>query len=120
MPTHFSDGRCASIAFAAQTLGDKWNPIIIRVLSERKRRFSELLQQCGINPRTLSARLHDLELHQIISRTVYAEVPPRVEYELTDKGRDLIPILKKMADWGDKHRCGRNVNSRKPVEVVPL
>jgi DNA-binding HxlR family transcriptional regulator len=56
-----------------------------------------------INPRTLSQRLDDLEAHGIITRTSYAEVPPRTEYALTSKGRDLHPILHQMATWGSKH-----------------
>lgn len=105
MKTHFPKERCLSVAFAAKILGDKWNPIIIRHLTDQKRRFSELQQQTGINPRTLSSRLGFLEEAAIVSRTVYPEVLPRVEYALTEKGCDLIPILKKMADWGDKYRC---------------
>lgn len=105
MKTHFPAERCLSVAFAAKVLGDKWNPIIIRNLSDDKKRFSELQQQTGINPRTLSQRLTFLDEANIITRAVFPEVPPRVEYSLTEKGRDLIPILKKMADWGDKYRC---------------
>ncbi len=92
------------IAFASKILGDKWTPLIIKNLYSGKLRFSQLHQATTINPRTLSARLDFLEQTQIISRTMYAQIPPRVEYELTAKGLDLIPILKSMAEWGEKYK----------------
>jgi DNA-binding HxlR family transcriptional regulator len=57
----------------------------------------------GISPRTLSQRLDELEQNKIITKECFAEVPPRVEYTLTQKGKDLIPILKSMAAWGGKY-----------------
>jgi DNA-binding HxlR family transcriptional regulator len=92
------------IAFAAQILGDKWNPLIIKNLCERTLRFSEIQRELKINPRTLSARLDLLEKAKIITRTVFAEVPPRVDYAVTEKGRDLIPVFHSMAEWGEKYR----------------
>lgn len=95
--------RSGCIAFAAKILGDKWNPLIIRNLCDGTLRFSQLHHTLGINPRTLSARLDFLEESGILKRKVYAEIPPRVEYTLTKKGYDLIPILNAMADWGDTY-----------------
>jgi len=97
--------RMGCVAFAATIMGDKWNPLIIRILCNGSSRFSLLQGEMGINPRTLSARLDFLEHHRIIERTLHSEVPPRVEYSLTPKGQDLIPILKSMARWGDKYQC---------------
>ncbi len=57
----------------------------------------------SISPRTLSQRLDDLEAHGILTRQSFAEVPPRTEYTLTQKGQDLLPILQQMAAWGTKH-----------------
>lgn len=92
------------IASAMEIIGNKWTALIIRDLTSGSKRFSELERSVGaINPRTLSQRLDDLEQHQIIVRKSYAEVPPRIEYTLTDKGRDLIPVLKQMATWGEKY-----------------
>ena len=92
------------IAATTKILGDKWTPMLLFALSERSRRFSELQQDVGgVNPRTLSSRLNGLECADIIQRTVYPEVPPRVEYALTEKGRDLLPIIKEMIDWADRH-----------------
>lgn len=92
------------IAKSLKIIGDKWTGLIIRDLTSGAKRFSELEHSLtGISPRTLSQRLDVLELHQIISKKSYAEAPPRVEYALTVKGEELIPILKCMAEWGAKH-----------------
>jgi DNA-binding HxlR family transcriptional regulator len=70
-------------------------------LSEGPRRFSELEHSCaGISPRTLSERLRALEQEGILLRRSYSESPPRVEYELTDKGADLLPIIAAMSRFG--------------------
>lgn len=92
------------IASAMEIIGNKWTALILRDLFEGPKRFCEFEKSVGsINPRTLSQRLDDLEAHGIITRQSFAEVPPRIEYTLTDKGRDLLPILQQMAAWGEKH-----------------
>lgn len=83
-------------------------PQLVFALSYDVKRFGELKKQIGdINPRTLSQRLDELERFGIITKKVFAEVPPRVEYSLTEKGKDLVPILEQMVAWGDKYnaRC---------------
>jgi DNA-binding HxlR family transcriptional regulator len=73
-------------------------------LSQECVRFSHLQKSVpGINPRTLSQRLDYLEQKDIITKQHFAEVPPRIEYTLTPKGKDLLPILKSMAEWGYKY-----------------
>jgi len=92
------------IAGAMEIIGSKWTALILRDLMSGPKRFGELESSVGsINPRTLSQRLDDLEEHGIITRQVFAEVPPRTEYALTAKGQDLLPILKQMATWGNKY-----------------
>jgi len=92
------------IASAMEIIGNKWTALILRDLTIGPCRFGELEKSVGgINPRTLSQRLDDLEAHGIITRQTFAEVPPRCEYQLTEKGRDLIPVLKQMAMWGTKY-----------------
>lgn len=92
------------IASAMQIIGNKWTALILRDLFSGPMRFCELEKSVGnINPRTLSQRLDDLETHGIITKQSYAEVPPRIEYTLTQKGQDLRPILKQMAAWGTKY-----------------
>lgn len=96
--------RIGCIASALEIIGQKWTALVIRDLYEGPKRFSELEKSVeGVNPRTLSQRLDALEEHGIVTRKTYAEVPPRCEYSLTDKGRDLVPILRQMAAWGDKY-----------------
>jgi DNA-binding HxlR family transcriptional regulator len=92
------------LASCMEVLGNKWTALILRDLSERPQRFSKLERSINnINPRTLSQRLDDLESHGIVTKQCFAEVPPRIEYTLTTKGRDLIPVLKQMAKWGTKY-----------------
>lgn len=96
--------RVGCIAGAMQIIGNKWTALILRDLMVGSRRFSELEKSVtGINPRTLSQRLDDLELHGIIIKQSFAEMPPRCQYSLTKKGQDLLPILKQMATWGNKY-----------------
>ncbi len=92
------------IACAASILGSKWTALILRELSGGPKRFCEFEQSIpGISPRTLSQRLDSLESDKIVTKQTFAEVPPRVEYTLTNKGRDLMPVLKSMAVWGSKY-----------------
>jgi len=94
------------IAAAMEIIGTKWTALILRDLFSGPKRFCELEKSVGhINPRTLSQRLDELEEHGIVTKAKFAEVPPRVEYSLTAKGEDLLPILRQMAAWGTKHRA---------------
>jgi DNA-binding HxlR family transcriptional regulator len=96
------------IASAMEIVGNKWTALILRDLFTGSMRFCELEKSVGsINPRTLSQRLDNLETHGIITRQSYAEVPPRIEYTLTKKGQDLLPILEQMASWGTKYYDAR-------------
>ncbi len=96
----------ACVAMAAQIISAKWTPQLLFAMSNGVQRFCELQKEVGgINPRTLSARLDELEQAGIISKKAYAEVPPRIEYVLTDKGNDLFPILEQMVEWGSKYHA---------------
>jgi DNA-binding HxlR family transcriptional regulator len=98
------ESKAGCIAGAMQIVGNKWTALIIRDLSTGAKRFSELEKSVGtINPRTLSQRLDDLETYGIVTKESFAEVPPRIQYTLTAKGTDLLPILKQMATWGEKY-----------------
>jgi DNA-binding HxlR family transcriptional regulator len=97
-PVH--DEGC-SVAACAEIIGSKWTALLVHDLSEGPRRFSQLEHSCpGISPRTLSERLHMLEGEGIVIRRSYPESPPRVEYELTDKGAALLPIIEAMRSFG--------------------
>jgi DNA-binding HxlR family transcriptional regulator len=94
------DGGC-SVAATAEVIATKWTPLIVHDLSEGPRRFMQLEHACpGISPRTLSERLDTLERQGVLIRRSYPESPPRVEYELTDKGRALLPIIREMRKFG--------------------
>jgi len=89
--------RCAEI------ISGKWTLLIIRDLAESSLRFCELERSLeGISPRTLSLRLRALEEQGIVERRTYPEVPPRVEYTLTEKGRALVPLIEDMRSYGRK------------------
>lgn len=108
------ESRIGCIAAAMEIIGNKWTALILRDLTTGPKRFSELEKSlsangrsAGISPRTLSQRMDDLEEQGIITKRSYAEVPPRCEYSLTEKGEDLVPILQQMALWGDKYYTER-------------
>ncbi len=85
----------------AQIVCGKWTLLVIRDLSEGRSRFCELERSLqGISPRTLSLRLRALEEEGIVKRQTYPEVPPRVEYALTAKGRALVPLIEDMRTYG--------------------
>jgi DNA-binding HxlR family transcriptional regulator len=97
------------VASAVKILGNKWTPLILLGLAGGQKRFCELERiLAGISPRTLSQRLEELTEHQIISKRTFAEAPPRVEYNLTKKGHDFIPVLRQMAAWGTKYPALRD------------
>jgi len=81
----------------------KWTLLIVRDLSEGRSRFCELERALsGISPRTLSLRLRDLEQEGVVERQTFSEVPPRVEYALTEKGRALLPLIEDMREFGEQ------------------
>jgi DNA-binding HxlR family transcriptional regulator len=87
----------------ADIISGKWTLLILRDLSNGINRFSALERSlAGISPKTLSERLKSLEKAGIVTRRSYAEVPPRVEYTLTDMGWDLIPLIEHMREYGSK------------------
>jgi len=86
-------------------IGKKWAVLIIRDLLSGKKRFGQLLSSLsGISPRTLSARLNDLEKNGVLKKKIFLEIPLRVEYSLTKRGKDLHFILDQMNKWGSSHK----------------
>lgn len=87
---------------ALEVIGGKWTILILRDLFTGTKRFGELLRSLeGVSPKTLSDRLKELEADGIVTRKVYPEVPPRVEYSLTEKGKSLNGIVDAMRAWGE-------------------
>jgi len=86
---------------ALEVIEGKWTTLILRDLLHSTKRFGELRQNLsGISPKTLTDRLRDLERSGVVSRAVFPEIPPRVEYTLTEKGRALGAVIEAMAQWG--------------------
>lgn len=87
-------------------IGNKWKVLILRDLLTGKKRFGELKKSIGnVSQKVLTAQLHAMEENGLLTRTVYAEVPPRVEYTLTDLGESLKPILDAMGNWGEEYKA---------------
>ena len=86
-------------------IGDKWKVLILRDLLPGTKRFGELKKSIGsVSQKVLTAQLRDMENSGLLTRTVYAEDPPRVEYSLTDLGKSLKPILDAMWTWGEEYK----------------
>lgn len=107
----------------AEVVCGKWTLLLVRDLSEGRSRFCELERSLhGISPRTLSLRLRALEEEGIVERHTYPEVPPRVEYSLTEKGRALLPLIEDMRTYGRRWlgvECAdEGAEATKPVVVA--
>ena len=105
----------------ADIICGKWTMLLIRDLAEGRSRFCELERSlAGISPRTLSLRLRALEEEGIVERQTFPEVPPRVEYALTPKGRALIPIVDDMRSYGERWLGGTcsTADGESPVAVA--
>jgi DNA-binding HxlR family transcriptional regulator len=117
------DNSCP-IRACADLVCSKWTILVLRDLSEGRSRFCELERSlAGISPRTLSLRLRALEEEAIVRRRTFPEVPPRVEYQLTDKGRALMPLIEDMRQYGrewlgvDDDSC-RTADQAEPASVA--
>ena len=93
------------IARTLDIIGDRWSMLILRdLVLDGPRKFGDLQEALsGISPNTLSSRLKTLEEHGIVERRFYEQHPPRAEYVITARGRELRPVLKALKDWGDRN-----------------
>ncbi len=90
-------------------IGDKWKVLILRDLMPGTKRFGELKKSIGnVSQKVLTAQLRDMEKNGLLTRTVFPEVPPRVEYSLTELGRSLKPILDAMSNWGEGYKAAQS------------
>ena len=95
-----NDSKCP-LTEALAIIGGKWKPVIVYQLHKSKKRFGQLDANIpGISRKVLTSQLNELVEDGILLRTSFPEVPPRVEYSLTPKGKELVPILKEIAKWG--------------------
>ncbi len=110
-----NDYKCCPVETALNVIGGKWKVLILWHLKDHIKRFGELkrLMQ-GITQKMLTQQLRELEHDNIIHRKVYAQVPPKVEYSLTEYGKTLRPILSAMCKWGDQHMKKQKVK----VEII--
>lgn len=90
-------------------IGNKWKVLILRDLLTGKKRFGELKKSVGnVSQKVLTAQLRAMEQSGLLTRKVYAEVPPRVEYSLTELGQSLKPILDALKNWGEEYKASAN------------
>ena len=102
MEEAFGDQMCPRYERAVQIIGKRWTPLIVRTLLPRPRRFSDMTTIIdGLSDRLLSERLKELEAFGIVERLVYPETPVRIEYVLTDKGRELEQVVEAIQRWAD-------------------
>jgi DNA-binding HxlR family transcriptional regulator len=96
----FNPNNCP-VTHCMNKIGGKWKPIVIYLINMRKNRFS-LLQKAipDISKQMLVNQLRELEEDNLVERTIFAEIPPRVEYQLSEYGKTVLPIISIMADWG--------------------
>lgn len=104
-PEGHEHASCLAVRAILSLVGDKWSVILIGLLGEGPRRFSDLKRSVeGISQRMLTLTLRGLERDGLVSRTVYATIPPRVDYELTSLGRTLLEPVSALAQWAAAHR----------------
>ena len=108
-----SSNSTCPVCRTAEVVCGKWTLLLIRDLAEGNARFCELERSLeGISPRTLSLRLRALEEEGIVMRHTYPEVPPRVEYALTEKGRALVPLVEDMRSYGSRWLSAESLRHR--------
>ena len=110
-----------SVEATLSVIGGRWKPVIMfKLMDAGMLRFNEIRRQVpDVTQKMLTNQLRELEADGIIERRVYAEVPPRVEYRLTDYGRTLKPILIAMKDWGIQHMAARIQPADSPAATTP-
>lgn len=117
LPEEFSFEQPCPIRDVLDRIGDQWSLLVMTALREESRRFNELLRDIGdISKQMLSKTLKRLEQDGFVSRTVYPEVPPRVEYALTDLGKSFLVPMQQLVNWAkDNHRA--IVDSRESYQL---
>ncbi|QUL58180.1 helix-turn-helix transcriptional regulator [Paenibacillus tritici] len=100
------EGPACPVEFTLDVIGGKWKGVLLYHMMDSAKRFNEFRRICpGITQRMLTLQLRELEEDGVVHREVYHQVPPKVEYSLTEFGRTLIPIIKLMRDWGLEYQA---------------
>jgi DNA-binding HxlR family transcriptional regulator len=104
-PSHHLPADCRAVSQILSRIGDKWSVLVVMALSEGPRRFSELRNGIGgISQKMLTTTLRGLERDGLVTRTIFPTIPPRVDYELTDLGRDLtVPVIE-LGEWAKRNQ----------------
>jgi DNA-binding HxlR family transcriptional regulator len=119
MKSEMASNDTCPVCRTAEIVCGKWTLLVIRDLAEGRSRFCELERSLqGISPRTLSLRLRALEEEGVVERQTFPEVPPRVEYALTEKGRALVPLIEDMRTYGLAWLCGEDADADESSEPV--
>lgn len=101
---HIENPLSCPMVMTINVIGGKWKPVILHMLSSSCMRFSELKKNIPpVSQKMLTQQLRELELDGVVSRTVYPEVPPRVEYALTNRGVSLMPVIVALYQWGENY-----------------
>jgi DNA-binding HxlR family transcriptional regulator len=109
----YDSQQACPVARTLDLVGDRWTILILRDLSFGSRRFVDLQASlAGIAPNLLTTRLRELEADEMVHRVIYSDRPPRARYELTDRGRDFVPVLRSLAAFGTRHLDAREVRRR--------
>ncbi|WP_424000630.1 winged helix-turn-helix transcriptional regulator [Maribacter sp. IgM3_T14_3] len=104
-----------ALEYCMDMIGGKWKPVIMYHISRGTNRFNKLFAEIeGINRQMLSKQLKSLERSGILDRTLFGEIPPRVEYTMTPLGKSLLPVVKAMTTWGQKQ-----MEEKVVVPVIP-
>lgn len=106
MPAEAKELPACPVETTLTLISDKWKVLILRDLLPGTKRFGELKRSVGnVSQKVLTAQLREMEASGLVVRTVYPEMPPRVEYSLTELGRSLKPILDAMQSWGEQYKA---------------
>jgi DNA-binding HxlR family transcriptional regulator len=115
-------GQLCPMALSLEILGERWTLLIIRDLLHGPRKFQDMAGSLGAPPGLLSRRLKLLEEHSIVTRKMYNDHPPRAEYSLTDRGKELHTVVRALTIWGSKHLPGERVllhtSCAHPIELA--
>lgn len=92
------------VTYCMSLIGGKWKPIILFMIDNDVNRFGILNREIeGISKQMLTKQLREMEVDGLLNRTIYPEIPPRVEYSITDFGKSLFPVIMQMKEWGSQH-----------------
>lgn len=116
--TYASQEYCP-VARTLDVIGDRWTILVLRDIAHGVTKYSDMLESLrGISPNLLAQRLKRLEKEGVLERSFYSDHPPRAEYGLTKKGRDLMPVLATMAEWGYEYQLDEAARGRPKVRQV--